>query len=110
FFQDVHPGGLPARAGIGPGDILLAVNDQELIPPAATPFRLGESYTLTVRKPDGSTMRPTLAIPGSREKQRPIVVPDQVVSARKLDTDIGYVRVNMFPGVVRIDGSRALNS
>ena len=66
---------------------MIAVDDQELIPPAATPFRLGQSYTLTVRRRDGSTMRPTLAIPGSREKQRPIVVPDQVVSARKLDPD-----------------------
>ena len=108
-FQDVHPGGVAAAAGIASGDILLAVNDQELIPPAATPFRLGESYTLMVRKPDGSTMRPTLAIPGSREKQRPIVVPDQVVSARKLDTDIGYVRVSMFPGVLGIDVARDMS-
>jgi carboxyl-terminal processing protease len=108
-FQDVHPGGVAAGAGIGSGDILLAVNDQELIPPASTPFRLGESYTLTVRKPDGSTTRPTLAIPGSREKQRPIVVPDQVVSARKLDTDIGYVRVSMFPGVLGIDVARDMS-
>jgi C-terminal processing protease CtpA/Prc len=68
-FQDVHAGGVAAAVGIQSGDVLIAVNDEELIPPAATPFRLGESYTLTVRKRDGSTMRPTLAIPGSREKQ-----------------------------------------
>jgi hypothetical protein len=39
-FQDVHPDGVAAGAAIGSGDILLAVNDQELIPRAATPFRL----------------------------------------------------------------------
>jgi C-terminal processing protease CtpA/Prc len=108
-FQDVHPGGVAAAVGIESGDVLLSVNDQELIPPAATPFRLGESYTLTVRKPDGSTTRSILAIPGSREKKRPIVVPDQVVSARKLDSDVGYIRVSMFPGVLGMDVARDIS-
>jgi hypothetical protein len=89
--------------------VLLSVNDQELVPPAATPFRLGESYTLTVRKPDGSTTRSILAIPGSREKKRPIVVPDQVVSARKLDSAVGYIRVSMFPGVLGMDVARDIS-
>jgi carboxyl-terminal processing protease len=105
-FQDVHPGGVAGVAGIESGDILLEVNGQELVPPAAMPFRLDENYTLTVRKRDGSTLRPQLAIPGSREKQRPIVVPEQVVSARRLAPDIGYVRVSMFPGVLGIDVAR----
>lgn len=108
-FQDVHPGGVAAAVGIESGDVLLSVNDEELIPPAATPFRLGESYTLTVRKPDGSTRRLTLAIPGSREKKRPIVVPDQVVSTRKLDSDVGYIRVSMFPGVLGMDVARDIS-
>ena len=108
-FQDVHPGGVAAAAGISSGDVLLAVDGSELIPPTSTPFRLGQSYVLIVRKPDGSTSRPTLSIPGSREKQRPIVVPDQVVSARKLDGDIGYLRVSMFPGVLGIDVARDMS-
>ena len=108
-FQDVHPGGVAAAVGIESGDVLLAVDDQELVPPAAIPFRLGESYTIAVRKPDGSTTRSTLAIPGSREKKRPIVVPDQVVSARKLDPDVGYIRVSMFPGVLGMDVARDIS-
>ena len=108
-FQDVHPGGVAAAVGISSGDILLAVDGTELIPPAATPFRLGQSYVLTVRRRDGSTSQPTLSIPGSREKQRPIVVPDQVVSARKLEGDIGYLRVSMFPGVLGIDVARDMS-
>ncbi len=108
-FQDVHPGGVAAAAGVCPGDILLAVGDQELIPPASVPFQLGQSYTVTVRKADGSTRTPTLAIPGSREKKRPIVVPEQVVSGRKLASDIGYVRVSMFPGVLGMDVARDIS-
>lgn len=108
-FQDVHPGGVAAAVGIESGDVLLAVDDQELVPPAAIPFRLGQSYTVVVRKPDGSTTRSTLAIPGSREKKRPIVVPDQVVSARRLDPDVGYIRVSMFPGVLGMDVARDIS-
>jgi carboxyl-terminal processing protease len=105
-FQDVHPGGVAAAAGIESGDVLLEVNDRQLTPPAASPFCLGETYTLTIRKRNGSTLRPTIAVPRSREKRRPIVVPDQVVSARKLGPDVGYVRVSMFPGVLGIDVAR----
>jgi carboxyl-terminal processing protease len=106
MFQDVHPGGVAAAAGIVPGDILLTIDGQELVPPTAIPFRLGQSYVLTVRKANGSTATPTLAIPGSHEKNRPIVVPDQVVTARKLAPDIGYVRVSMFPGILGMDVAR----
>jgi C-terminal processing protease CtpA/Prc len=105
-FQDVHPGGVAATAGIAPGDVLIAIDGKEVVPPTAIPFQLGQSYDLTVRKADGTTAEATLAIPGSREKKRPIVVPDQVVTARKLDTDVGYVRVSMFPGVLGIDVAR----
>lgn len=108
-FQDVHPGGVAAAAGIAPGDVLVAIDGKEVVPPTAIPFQLGHSYGLTVRKADGTTAQPTLAIPGSKEKQRPIVVPDQVVTARKLDTDVGYVRVSMFPGVLGIDVARDMS-
>lgn len=108
-FQDVHPGGVAAAAGIAPGDVLLAIGQQEIIPPTAIPFRLGESYELTIRKADGSTSRPTLAIPGSKEKKRPIVVPDQVVTTRKLAPDVGYMRVSMFPGVLGMDVARDMS-
>ena len=106
MFQDVHPGGMAAAAGLVPGDVLLTIDGKDVVPQAPIPFQLGQSYDLTVRKGDGATAKATLAIPGSREKKRPIVVPDQVVTARKLDTDVGYVRVSMFPGVLGIDVAR----
>jgi carboxyl-terminal processing protease len=105
-FQDVHPGGAAAAAGIRPGDVLLTVGEKELVPPEATAFSLGQSYAFTVRRSDGSTLRPTLVIPGSKEKQRPIVVPDQVVTATKLSQGVGLIRVSMFPGVLGMDVAR----
>ncbi len=108
-FQDVHPGGVAARAGIRPGDILLTIGDKEFRPPDATPFALGQTYVITVRKADGRTIRYTIAVPGSKEKQRPIVVPDQVVTASKLRDDLGLIRVSMFPGVLGMDVARDIS-
>jgi C-terminal processing protease CtpA/Prc len=44
LFQDVHPGGIAAQAGIRPGDVLLTIGDEEFRPPEAMPFSLGQTY------------------------------------------------------------------
>ena len=101
MFQDVHPGGVAAQAGIQSGDVLLKVGDKELLPPEAMPFVLGETYSFTVRRADRSITSATVTIPGSKEKQRPIVVPDQVVNclqaARRHRDDSGQ-HVSRCPG------------
>ena len=109
MFQDVHPGGVAASAGIKPGDVLLSVRGQEMFPPQATPFALGERYEIVVRRPDGSTVTPTLDIPRAKDKDRPLVVPAQVVTARRLEEGTGYMRVTMFPGVIGMDVARDMS-
>ena len=106
MFQDVHPGGAAATAGIRPGDVLLAIGGQELTPPAATPFTLGERYEVVLRRPDGSTVSPTLQVPRPKDKRQPVVVPDQVVTTSKLERGIGLIRVSMFPGILGMDVAR----
>lgn len=106
MFQDVHPGGAAAAAGIRPGDVLLSVRGTELTPPTATPFTLGERCQVVLRRPDGSTASPTLVVPHPKDKRQPIVVPDQVVTASRLDGGIGLLRVSMFPGVLGMDVAR----
>ncbi|MCC6779569.1 MAG: hypothetical protein IT537_23560 [Hyphomicrobiales bacterium] len=108
-FQDVHPGGVADAAGIRPGDVLLRIGEKEYIPPDATPFALGESYDLTVRRRDGSTATPRLTIPGSKEKKRPMVVPERVVKTSKLAEGIGLIRISMFPGVLGMDVARDIS-
>ena len=109
MFQDVHPGGAAARAGIRPGDVLLTIDGKDVVPPEGLPFRLGNAYKFTVRRPNGSTIEPTVDVPGSKEKKRPVVVPDQVVTATKLDDGTGLIRVSMFPGVLGMDVARDMS-
>ncbi|MCC7241469.1 MAG: hypothetical protein IT180_06065 [Acidobacteria bacterium] len=109
MFQDVHPGGAAAGAGIQPGDVLLTIDGKDVVPPDGLPFQLGTAYTFTVRRPNGSTVQPTVEVPGSKEKKRPIVVPDQVVTATKLDDATGLIRVSMFPGVLGMDVARDMS-
>lgn len=109
IFQDVHPGGAAAAAGIRPGDVLLSVGGKELVPPQATPFALGEDYTVTVRRPDGSTAAPTLSVPKPKDKKRPLVVPEYVVTASRVSDGIGLIRVSMFPGVLGMDVARDMS-
>ena len=73
------------------------------------PFALGERYEVTVRRADGSTTTPTLAVPEPKDKQRPLVVPDQVVTASRLRDGIGLIRVSMFPGVLGMDVARDMS-
>jgi C-terminal processing protease CtpA/Prc len=108
-FQDVHPGGAAATAGIRPGDVLLSVAGQELTPPTATPFTLGERYEIVLRRPDGSTMSPTLQVPQPKDKRQPVVVPSQVVTASRVDNGIGLLRVSMFPGILGMDVARDMS-
>jgi carboxyl-terminal processing protease len=109
MFQDVHPGGVAAQAGIQSGDVLLKIGDRDLVPPEAMPFALGETYTFTLRRSDQSTGTATLTIPGSKEKQRPIVVPDKVVNASRLPHGTGLIRVSMFPGILGMDVARDIS-
>ena len=99
----------PHRPAFESGDILLKVGNKELVPPEAMPFVLGETYSFTVRRADRSIASVTVTIPGSKEKQRPIVVPDQVVNASKLPNGTGMIRVSMFPGVLGMDVARDIS-
>ena len=109
MFQDVHPGGVAAAAGVRPGDVLLSIGGKDLVPPDAMPFALGEQYEVTVRRPDGSTTTSTLAIPRPKDKGRPLIVPEQVVTASRLRDGIGLIRVSMFPGMLGMDVARDMS-
>jgi C-terminal processing protease CtpA/Prc len=110
MFQDVHPGGLAANAGIQPGDVLLALNGADAVPPSAPVFALGASHQVVFRRNRGQANTVTISVPTSQSKKRPLIVPDQVVTTRRLEGGIGYLRVSMFPGMLGIDVARDISA
>lgn len=107
MLQDVQEGGPAHAAGLRQGDLLLGVDAEESRPPGRVLLKPGTSAKLLVRKPDGSQVSVELNIPVLKSK-RPFSTP-QAVIASKLEPSIGYLKINMFPGLVGIDVARDID-
>ena len=101
-FQDVHPGGAAQRAGIQPGDIVLRVAEKDIVPPEMPLFPLGETTAVEVEKRDGGHRRVMVDVPRSKTTKRPLIEL-QPVSSTRLEGNIGWLKVCMFPGAIGID-------
>ncbi len=102
MFQDVHEGGAAHAAGFRPGDILLAIDGKEILPPDQPVFRMGGPSTLAVEKLSGEPASIPMGVPTPKSKKRPINQP-RPVAWSKPAPDIGLLKITMFPGVVGID-------
>ena len=101
-FQDVHPGGAAANAGIQSGDILFGVNGKDLIPPEHPTFSMGEQTVIEVVDGQGQRVSRKVDIARPKGKKLHFVEP-RLVDARPLEDEIGYLRVAMFPGMVGVE-------
>jgi C-terminal processing protease CtpA/Prc len=104
-FQDVHEGGPAAKAGIKSGDILISVEGRSFSPPEHPTFAMGKTTTVKVltsglRESNRIVVVPT---PKRKSNQLPYVQPDPVVSHRRFNQDIGYLRISMYPGAVGVE-------
>ena len=98
--QDVIEDGIAFRAGLEPGDILLAQDDQELIPPRAPEFSLGGRHLLSVAGRTGAGQKQVeLRLPENGAKDRPPMIEPKSVSYRILSGNIGFLKIASFPGV-----------
>jgi carboxyl-terminal processing protease len=52
---------------------------------------------------------PTVSVPRVKDKKHPVVIPDQVVTATKLEDGVGLIRVSMFPGILGMDVARDMS-
>lgn len=102
IFQDVHPGGAAANAGIQSGDILLGVNGKDLIPPEHPTFSMGEQTVIEVV--DGQGRRGSRTVDVARPKGKKLhFVEPRLVDAHPIEDGVGYLRVTMFPGMVGVE-------
>jgi carboxyl-terminal processing protease len=102
IFQDVHVGGAAAEAQIRPGDILLRVGQKEIHPPEHPTFAMGEKTEITVLTADGKEQMRSVTVSRPKGKKLHFVEPKLVIG-RRLEGEIGYLKVAMFPGMLGVD-------
>jgi carboxyl-terminal processing protease len=102
IFQDVHAGGAASAAGIEPGDILLCVNDQNIVPPEHPVFTMGEKTSVEVVGADEKKRRVIVDVARPKGKKLHFVEP-KLVEARHLNDGVGYLKIAMFPGLVGVE-------
>jgi len=108
MFQDVHEGGAAHAAGLEPGDILIELNGEEILPPQAPIFRVGEAASIVVQRKNGERTSLRLDVPAPKSKKRPINQP-RPVAWSMLPGEIGLIKITMFTGAVGIDLAHDIN-
>ena len=101
-FQDVAPGGPADRAGIKPGDTLLRMGTDDIVPPAKPAFVMATDTSIVVRHGDRSdTAAVTISTPKAKHRDNPAAEPRAVVAS--VQDSVGILKVSLFPGKLGID-------
>jgi carboxyl-terminal processing protease len=108
-FEDVLPGGLADRAGIKPGECLIALDGKETV--REPRFQLGKSYQFTILGRDGRGERQTaITLAETGPKNRPPMIQAPAIAVSEPRSGVGVVRISSFPGIIGFDFARELMS
>lgn len=102
IFQNVHSGGAADLAGIQPGNILLRVNGQEIVPPEHPVFPMGTQTVINFVTNDDREKTASVDVARPKGKKLHFIEPT-LVESRRLNDDVGYLKVAMFPGMLGVD-------
>ena len=104
-FQDVAPGGPADRADIKPGDALLRIGTDDLVPPAKPAFAMGTGTPVVIRPgTEPQTRTVTISTPRAKHRDNPAAEPRAVVAS--VQDGVGMLKVSLFPGKLGIDFAR----
>jgi len=109
MFVDVIEDGVAFQAGIRPGEFLLSIDSQPILPPKSANFRIGGNHRVEVGSLNGSKREIAIGVPDRASKDRPPMIEPRSLSHKFLAPDIGYIRVATFPGAVGQRFAKALD-
>lgn len=109
MFEDVVEDGPAAVAGIRPGELLLSIDSNVVMPPSTPTFSLGGSHSVEVGSLSGDARQIALRIPDKTAKDRPPMVEPKSLSYSFLPPDIGFLKVSYFPGTIGQAFARSLD-
>jgi len=109
MFVDVIQDGPTFQAGIHPGELLLSVDSEPVIPPRSANFRIGGSHNLEIGTFSGAKRQVAIEVPNRAAKDRPPMIEPRSLSHGMLAPDTGLVKVATFPGAVGQSFAKALD-
>src|SRR5215469_5461702 len=110
MFVDVIEDGVAFQAGIRPGEFLLSIDSEPIVPPKSANFRIGGNHHVELAGLNGSKREVAIAVPNRAAKDRPPMIEPRSLSYRVLSLHTGYIRVATFPGAVGLDFARGLDN
>jgi carboxyl-terminal processing protease len=110
MFVDVIEDGVAFRAGIRPGEFLLSIDSEPIVPPKSANFRIGGNHNIELGGFNGSKREVAISVPNRAAKDRPPMIEPRSLSYRVLPQQTGYIRVATFPGAVGLDFARGLDN
>src|SRR5258706_9138378 len=110
MFVDVIEDGPTFQAGIHPGELLLSIASEQIIPPTSANFRIGGSHQLEIGTFGGDKRQVVVEVPNRAAKDRPPMIEPRSLSHRMLASDTGLVRVATFPGAVGQSFAKGLDA
>ena len=111
MFLDVYEESPADLAGIRPGDILVAIDGNELAPPMEPAFRFGEAHKLSVGSlSNGGRREVVVSIPARKgSRGRPPLVEPQSVAYRMVKPGVGLLKIPFFSGAFGIRFSKLVD-
>src|SRR5215472_7306432 len=110
MFVDVIEDGVAFQAGIRPGEFLLSIDAEPIVPPKSANFRIGGNHRVELGGFNGSKREVAISVPNRAAKDRPPMIEPRSLSYRVLSQHIGYIRVATFPGAVGLDFAKGLDN
>src|SRR6266513_2055075 len=109
MFVDVIEDGVAFQAGIRPGEFLLSIDSEPVVPPKSANFRIAGNHREEIGALDGNKREVAIGVPNRAAKDRPPVIEPGSLSHRFVAPDIGYIRVATFPGAVGQSFAKSLD-
>jgi carboxyl-terminal processing protease len=110
MFVDVIEDGVAFQAEIRPGEFLISIDSEPLVPPKSANFRIGGNHQVEIVGFNGNKRQVTIGVPNRAAKDRPPMIEPRSLSHRTLASNVGYIRVATFPGAVGLDFAKGLDN
>jgi C-terminal processing protease CtpA/Prc len=112
FFLDVFEGGPAHIAGVKPGDMLLAADGTECLPPSMPSFDVGQTYRLMIADARGENFRQVAVDVPKRKgtRVRPPIIEPKSLSHAMPAPNIGLLRIVYFPGAMGLQFAKQLDA